>query len=344
MKETTLPTIEEISQEFTQNLSLYERLREEAKYTIEEELAKTNIKIHSIPSRIKSLDSFLGKITHFKITKPFERIEDIVGLRIICLFLTDIEKIGFLVRNCFTVIREDNKIDNSKFASFGYLSVHFIVKLGNNFKGPRYNKILEIPFEIQVRTIAMDAWANISHYLEYKTDEDIPKELKRDFYALSGMFYVADKHFQLFFEQRKENNKEIAEIIEKGKVDELNNQPINLDTLRIFLNEKLSTYSTSNDLSWVIEDLSLAGFKTIGELNKILNKGSEAAVCSLQDKINSKNKNSASISSENILMASIYLTDYNYYKIFLRRFEIVEIPDFNKWKTINKKYMDLIKN
>jgi putative GTP pyrophosphokinase len=106
------------------------------------------------------------------------------------------------------------------------MSVHHIVRFGSKHKGERYDNIKNIPFEIQVRTIAMDAWANISHYLDYKTEQDIPTELKRDFHALSGMFYVADKHFQLFFEQRSKKQKAIAEVFEKGSKKNKYDQPV----------------------------------------------------------------------------------------------------------------------
>lgn len=43
----------------------------------------------------------------------------------------------------------------------------------------------------------LNAWASISHYLGYKKESDIPAELRRDFNALSGLFYVADTHFAM---------------------------------------------------------------------------------------------------------------------------------------------------
>jgi len=282
-KKTPKIDIEKATQIFKQNQPLYQRLQEEALFTLKEEISKTGIKIHSIPFRIKELDSFLNKISLYQFEKPFEEINDIVGLRVICLFLTDIEKIGNVIRDTFKIIKEDNKIDNSKFASFGYLSVHFIAKLGENFRGTRYNNILDIPFEIQVRTIAMDAWANISHYLDYKTDKDIPEELKRDFYALSGMFYVADKHFQLFFEQRREKTEEIEQVFEKGKLEDINSQPINLDTLKILLREKLPNNRVARDLSPLVEKLTQSGYKTIGEINSILEKSRDAVELYVQE-------------------------------------------------------------
>lgn len=333
---------ENISQTFKQNEPLYQRLQEETIFTLKEELDKTEIKIHSIPSRIKGLDSFLNKIILYRIENPFEEINDIVGLRVICLFLTDIEKIGNVIRETFDVIKEDNKIDSSKFASFGYLSVHFIAKLGKDFSGTRYNNILDIPFEIQVRTIAMDAWANISHYLDYKTDKDIPEELKRDFYALSGMFYVADKHFQLFFEQREANTEEIEEVFESGKEEDINSQPINLDTLKILLREKLPDCEATADISPLVEELTQAGYKTIGEINLLLERSRNAVKTYLQDY---EEKFGTVIPDIAFCQAAIFFNNYDYYKLFMKKYskdknEISELT----WKSINKKYMDLIES
>jgi ppGpp synthetase/RelA/SpoT-type nucleotidyltranferase len=213
-----IPTskIEDFAREFNKRKQNYDSLREEALHTIEKRLKESSIKIHSIPSRVKDLESFLGKIERKQYENPFEQMQDFVGLRIICLFLSDIPKIGKIIRESFEVVESEDKVDGGDTSSFGYMSVHHIVKFDDNVKGGRYDDIKGIPFEIQVRTIAMDSWANVSHYLEYKSEQDIPDELKRDFNALSGMFYVADKHFQLFFEQRREKQEEVAETFVKG--------------------------------------------------------------------------------------------------------------------------------
>ncbi len=205
-------------------------------------------------------------------------MQDFVGLRIICLFLSDIPKIGGIVRESFEVIESEDKIDGGDTSSFGYMSVHHIVKFGDGVKGDRYDDIKNIPFEIQVRTIAMDSWANVSHYLEYKTEQDIPDELKRDFNALSGMFYVADKHFQLFFEQRREKQEEIAETFEKGSEKDKDKQPINLDTLTAFMRDKFPDreVSDSTSVSLLIKELLNAGYETIGEIEELVNNSWDA--------------------------------------------------------------------
>lgn len=245
---------------------------------LEKRIKETAIKIHSIPSRIKSFESFLDKVDRYQSKSPFTEITDIVGLRVICLFLSDIENIGNLIKENFELLKEDDKIDDSEFTSFGYMSVHFIVRLGNTYKKTIYSDISEIPFEIQVRTIAMDAWANISHYLDYKTDQDIPKELKRDFYALNGMFYVADKHFQLFFERREEKHEEIFGVFEKGTKEDTSNQPINLDTLTVYLSEKFADRRSANahQISSLVNELTECGYQNIGEIDEMLDKTAKA--------------------------------------------------------------------
>src|SRR5947208_10717429 len=100
----------------------------------------------------------------------------------------------------------------------------------SEYKGPRYDAISGMPFEVQVRTILMDAWANVSHYLDYKGEADVPKPLRRDFYALSGLFYVADSHFEMFFKSSKDSRKQMAKLASESQ-SELTEQDINLDSL-----------------------------------------------------------------------------------------------------------------
>lgn len=279
MKKKTVPqNVEHFTREFNKRKPNYDALREEALHTIEKRLRESGIKIHSIPSRVKDLDSFLGKIDRKQYENPFEQMQDFVGLRIICLFLSDISKIGEIIRESFEVIESEDKVDGGDTSSFGYMSVHHIVKFGDNVKGDRYDDIKGFPFEIQVRTIAMDSWANVSHYLEYKSEQDIPDELKRDFNALSGMFYVADKHFQLFFEQRREKQEEIAETFEKGNIENQFNQPINLDTLTAYLHEKFPDRkrSSSSDISSFIDNIKFTKYSTIGDLEELLNNSQNA--------------------------------------------------------------------
>ena len=98
-------------------------------------------------SRVKETESFIGKVKRKESKKPFEEIQDVVGLRIVCLFLSDITDIGETIRNSFSV-SEDNKIEGHEVSSFGYLSLHFVATMKEECSGPRYDRIVGIPFEI----------------------------------------------------------------------------------------------------------------------------------------------------------------------------------------------------
>lgn len=155
------------------------------------------------------------------------------------------------------------------------------------YKGPRYNNIKNIVFEIQIRTISMDACANISHYLDYKSDTEIPKDLKKDFFALSGLFYVADTHFEMFYKNKKEHLR-VAQSDLEQKVD----ADINFETLVAYLNQRFKNRkeAPAETISYLIQELDLSGYKTIKQLDKVINDALMATPEELFDKNNYFNR------------------------------------------------------
>jgi hypothetical protein len=145
------------------------------------------------------------------------------------------------------------------------------------YKGPRYDKIAGMPFEIQVRTILMDAWSNVSHYLDYKSDIDVPTSLRRDFYALSGLFYIADSHFELFFKSSKQSQAQMARLAVESK-PRLAEQEINLDTLTAYLRSRFPErqQSTPGGVSELVQDLRTCGYSTIQDIDTIIERTSDA--------------------------------------------------------------------
>ncbi len=139
------------------------------------------------------------------------------------------------------------------------------------YKGPRYDNIKDIQFEIQVRTLAMDAWATISHYLDYKSSSDVPKELRKDFFALSGLFYVADTHFEMFYDETLKARAKVNSLILKPEAEL--DQGINLDTVLAYLKHRFPERqrATSVHISGLVSQLHNAGYKTIKQIDDKLN-------------------------------------------------------------------------
>ena len=270
--------IDEVKAGYESARPKYEQLKGEIIYILESALAQRGIAIHMLEGRIKPVDSLIAKLERQETAPPFEEIVDICGIRIIGLFLSDIQEIGKLLEETFELESTDDTITAKPHEEFGYLSVHYVARLPDSFSGPRYYGIKALRSEVQVRTIAMHAWATISHHLDYKSPNAIPSNLRRDFNALSTIFYVADSHFELFF-----NSSQQARLQPKQKAqiaNTLGTEKINLDTLTAYLKKKYPTQdSTSSvEISDLVEELEASGYQTISRLDPDLDRSKEAFI------------------------------------------------------------------
>lgn len=115
-------------------------------------------------SRIKSPESVLNKIGN-----DYSLLHDIIGVRIICSFVDEIYEVKDWIVSYFKVVEIRDYLKQPK--PSGYRSLHVIIKVDGCL------------VEIQVRTIALDFWANLEHQIHYKKhieDEQlIRSELKR---------------------------------------------------------------------------------------------------------------------------------------------------------------------
>ena len=124
--------------EYSKLKPLYEKMVDEVLYILGEALGKEDVKFHSLTARknkIKTFESFYGKVKRKQYReKQFELIEDIAGVRIICLYRHDLERIGNIIHKCFVVTKVDTSRTRTEL-TFGYSSDHYIVKISENCKG-----------------------------------------------------------------------------------------------------------------------------------------------------------------------------------------------------------------
>jgi len=262
-------TSESWQDQFRRQKAGYERLQEEAEFALRSRLEARKITLHSMTARVKALSSLEDKALRKDYGSPLEQTPDIVGLRVVVLFLSDISAVADIVHDLFDVVDTSEKVEGSADPStFGYMSQHFEVRIPATLTGPRYEGLPSIRFEVQVRTLLMDAWANVSHFLAYKGESSIPPELRRDFFALSGLFYVADKHFELFFDRAEVVRDEAAEQLATG-TDTI---ALNLDSLAAFLLTRFPdrTHSTRPGVAELADDLLRFGYDTIDAVEKML--------------------------------------------------------------------------
>ena len=137
--------------------------------------------IEDITYRIKKPESILNKMEkkHYKLTykQMVQHINDIAGIRIICPLKKDIFLIKELVKNIseMSIIKEKDYVTHPK--ESGYSSFHQIIEVPTNLDG----SIINVKVEIQIRTIAMDFWANLEHKIKYKPEKVINYKISKDF-------------------------------------------------------------------------------------------------------------------------------------------------------------------
>jgi len=218
---------------------------------------------------VKKFDSFWEKIRRKEIDdKFFDRMEDLAGVRVICLYLGDLERIRTIIFNEFRVLKADT-MRTTSVDHFGYMSDHYIVALPKEYSGPRYDEVKNLKCEIQVRTILMHAWATVSHHLDYKQNRDIPTEFRKDFNAISGTLYLADTHFEMLRKKTEKSKLKLRRSAELGRLDL--EQEINLDSLGVYLVWKFPQWEIGN-IQQSLKDMKLAKLRTLKELDTLANE------------------------------------------------------------------------
>lgn len=141
--------------------------------------------IDHVKSRLKTSESIIKKIEKkgydLNIQNIKEHVHDIVGIRIVCSFRTDVYNIVNMIKKSEHLIIKEEKdyIKNPK--ETGYTSYHIIVNVPVSLStGIEY-----IEAEIQIRTMAMDFWASLDHKIQYKFPTDIPEDVKEEMYNCS---------------------------------------------------------------------------------------------------------------------------------------------------------------
>lgn len=136
--------------------------------------------IDHVKSRIKSSESIINKMKKDKLEITYKNmvnnINDIAGIRIICPLKNNIYTVRDYIKefNDIEIVKEKNYVSHPK--ESGYSSYHMIIKVPI-YIGQEENKI---KIEIQIRSLAMDFWANLEHKIKYKPNGEINNNVSKE--------------------------------------------------------------------------------------------------------------------------------------------------------------------
>jgi ppGpp synthetase/RelA/SpoT-type nucleotidyltranferase len=200
----------------------YKKLAEYVVDLIKDDPSSPKESLHTVIYRIKDEFRLIEKIDLYnrKLVSGADPITaknyhliigDLLGVRIICLRLSDIGKVatylGLLAeekilkfmkgpdqkRSFILPLDPDDSIPAQADLTYsGYSSIHYLAKLGPNLDAP--SELKGIQFEFQLRTILEEAWGEIDHKYRYtrsRIDDAFPEYIHSGFYNFSAYLQVA---------------------------------------------------------------------------------------------------------------------------------------------------------
>lgn len=157
--------------------------------------------IEHVKTRMKTLPSIIKKMNQkglpLEVEALWDNIYDVAGVRIVTSFRDDIYAILDHLKK-----RDDLQIDEIKDyiqhpKPSGYRSLHLIVRT----KVYLAERVIWVPAEIQIRTLAMDFWAATEHKLQYKYQHQIPETSRQELTEAARMADALDTQMGRIREQ-----------------------------------------------------------------------------------------------------------------------------------------------
>jgi len=182
-------------------------------------------------------------------------LNDLIGVRVIVLFLRDIERVGSAITETFQVLGADDKGQRHSVDQFGYTSIHYDVGLPKEWAVvPSIRAFDRFGAEIQVRTLAQHMWAAASHELQYKIEQSVPEEVRRSIHRIASLLEMVDAEYERLLVERETYRSRI-------EADDADRR-LNTDILRAVLDRRLPSknragYEPYSMLVWELGKLGI---------------------------------------------------------------------------------------
>lgn len=256
---------------YEENIGVYESLAKSISQTLRDLLESEGVDFVEIKCRKKSKESFLEKVLRKQYTDLAVEMTDLAGIRVIVLLESDIKKVSDLLSNAFSIHADDSG-DKSKDLGLdrvGYRSVHFVCDIGvDRANLSEFKRFKDKCFEIQVRTVLQNTWADIAHARSYKLKGKIPDDLNRRLNLISGMLELVDLELSSLTKAIEEHRSDAIEKIDSGNADAVQ---ITSASLKEYLRGEFKIDEFFMDsVPEIFDELRSFGIFSIGDLDRIL--------------------------------------------------------------------------
>lgn len=202
-----IPDKQELKTRYASLVSDFEAILDNLHHRLKSALESESLHV-TVKTRVKSFESYYRKLLARLAGGEEEtdlgrllggevgvQLTDVLGVRIVCPFLEQVQTACAVVRSLFEVIEIEEKGAERSFREFGYQSTHYLVRLPDSLKpeGLAFTPVCEI----QVCTLLQDAWAEVEHEIIYKAEfTPFDEPLRRKLAALNANLTLSDIIFQ----------------------------------------------------------------------------------------------------------------------------------------------------
>ncbi|MDR2078742.1 MAG: tetratricopeptide repeat protein [Treponema sp.] len=221
MRKYTLPDRRIFQERYNQHAESMVKVTKELREIIEQAVQDLP-SLPTIKCRPKDFKSFFKKYisilnsetpelqAKISIDDGMPRITDLIGIRIVCPFLEQVDTVGTVLKKIFEIVEVEKKGSNYTFKEFGYESIHILVKIPERLTEKHGDCGCDVA-EIQIRTILQDAWAEVEHELFYKAEfTPFDEPMKRKLAAINANLSLADIIFQEIRSYQRQLNGEFG--------------------------------------------------------------------------------------------------------------------------------------
>lgn len=176
---------------YDRSLVEYRALRDALEHEIPQHLRQWGVPYFRVEARVKKRGSFEQKVRR----DPSKPVLDMVGVRVMAFFRSDLAQVEKMTRRLFEVVEESyiDKGDLLGDESFGYRSVQFVGRTRGG--GALEEFAAGIPVEVQIRTMLEHVWAEVEHDFRYKPQSEPPTpDINRRFALTAALLEQADRN------------------------------------------------------------------------------------------------------------------------------------------------------
>ncbi|MHA7270790.1 GTP pyrophosphokinase [Arthrobacter sp. HLT1-20] len=221
---------------------------------------------HDVQFRVKSADSATEKLSRrdkaggLKYPGGLEKLDDLIGVRVILFVESDIDAVAIALTSQFICHDDEDKTAMMrKNGGIGYAGRHLTLEVPADNPPTACAEYPGQRFEVQIRTVLQHAWAEFEHDIRFKGSSGANAEISRAFTMASTLIELADQQFVNI-------NSILKRLQAEGALEAPEqSQLLDAGSLQGVLTRAFPGYRSSkaNQYDWMVNVLAANGIATV---------------------------------------------------------------------------------